>query len=183
MPEAQMKKLEKATFAGGCFWCTEAIFKKLKGVVSVVSGFSGGQAENLTYKDLIFGNSGHAESIQATFDPSLISYGELLEVFWALHDPTTPNRQGADVGPQYRSIILYHNDQQKIIAENSKQELTESGKYQSPIVTEILPLRNFYPAEEYHQNFYEKNPDAPYCRVVIDPKIRKLYKEFKDKIK
>ena len=171
-----MKKIAK--FAGGCFWCTEAVFANLKGVEKVVPGYSGGSVENPSYEQVSSGETGHAESIQITFDHKVISYDELLYVFWKTHDPTQLNRQGEDVGPQYRSAIFYHDEVQKEKALKSK---TEAQKlYASPIVTEIIPFKNFYPAEEYHREYYLKNRNAPYCRLVIDPKIQKLRQEFKD---
>lgn len=177
------KVMEKATLAGGCFWCTEAIFKRLKGVSSVIPGYSGGQIENPTYQEVALGKTNHAETIQITFDPKIISFEKLLEVFWHLHDPTTLNRQGADVGTQYRSVIFYHNDQQKKIAEESKKQVEKSGLYHDHIITQIIPFKAFYKAEDYHQNYYERNSYQPYCKIVINPKIQKLYKDFKEEIK
>ena len=177
------KKLETATFGGGCFWCVEAVFQDLKGVEQVVSGYSGGSVENPSYQAVCTGATGHAEVVQITYDPEIISYEELLYVFWRTHDPTTLNRQGADVGPQYRSVIFYHNDEQQAIAQKSKQETDASGLWRNPIVTEISPLRNFYPAENYHQDYFRQNPYQPYCQMVIDPKVRKFKKEFQDKLK
>ncbi|MGQ9718845.1 MAG: peptide-methionine (S)-S-oxide reductase MsrA [Nitrososphaerales archaeon] len=168
MPE----ELEKATFGAGCFWCVEAVFQQIKGVKSVVSGYSGGTIENPTYEEVCSGETGHAEAVQITFDPKIVSYGELLDVFWIAHDSTSLNRQGLDVGTQYRSVIFYHNEKQKRIAERSKAEVAK--KFDKPIVTEIKPLTNFYKAEGYHQNYYNKNRDAPYCRIVIHPKLGKL---------
>ena len=165
---------EIATLGGGCFWCTEAIFKRLKGVISVVCGYAGGNIENPSYEKVSEGSTGYAESIQIQFDPRVLSYEKILEVFWATHDPTTLNRQGADVGTQYRSVIFYHNDKQKEIAEKSKQP---------SFVTQILPFDKFYKAEEYHQNFYDRNKSYPYCQIVINPKIQKLLSEFKKDIK
>lgn len=176
-------QLEKATFGSGCFWCTEAVFQSLKGVHQVVSGYAGGKVKNPTYQQICTGATGHAEVTQITFDPQVISYEELLYVFWRTHDPTTLNRQGADVGTQYRSVIFYHNEQQKAAAEKSKKETDASGLWPNPIVTEINPLTEFYSAEEYHQNYYRNNPTQPYCRVVIDPKMQKLRKEFHHKLK
>jgi peptide-methionine (S)-S-oxide reductase len=173
-----MDSLEKATIAGGCFWCTEAIFQKLKGVVKVTSGYSGGHKENPTYREVCNGQTGHAEGIQIEFDPSKIKYDTLLTIFFKLHDPTTPNQQGNDIGPQYRSAIFYHDDEQKKIAETVKKKLTDDKYFMQPIVTEITKFTNFYPAEDYHQNYFENNKDQPYCRVIIDPKIRKLLSEF-----
>ena len=165
-------KTEFATFGGGCFWCVEAIFQRLKGVQSVTSGYAGGTKENPTYKEVCTGVTGHAEVIQIEFDPHKISYEKLLEVFWEAHDPTTMNRQGADAGTQYRSVILYHNDAQKQAAEKAK-ELAQ-WRFPRPIVTEIVPLTKFFKAEEYHQDYFRKNPNAPYCAVVISPKLEKL---------
>lgn len=176
-------KREVATFGAGCFWCVEAVFQDLKGVEQVVSGYAGGTVDNPTYHQVCSGTTGHAEVTQITYDPEIISFAELLEVFWRTHDPTTLNRQGADVGTQYRSAIFYHNDEQKAIAEKSKQETDASGLWPNPIVTEIVPFRNFYKAEGYHQNYYRNNPYQPYCRMVIDPKVRKLRKEFGAKLK
>jgi peptide-methionine (S)-S-oxide reductase len=176
--------MEIATFANGCFWCTEAIFEELKGVVSAVSGYSGGQTENPTYKEVCEGTTGHAECIQITFDPSMISYDELLEVFWKTHDPTTLNRQGNDIGTQYRSTIFYHTEEQKQKATQYKKELNESGAWSNPIVTEISPFTVFYPAENYHQQYFEVNGNAnPYCQFVIQPKLEKFRKVFADKRK
>jgi peptide-methionine (S)-S-oxide reductase len=175
--------LEKATFGSGCFWCTEAIFENLNGVTSVVSGYAGGQVENPTYEAVCTGTTGHAEVTQITYDPNLISFDELLEVFWKTHDPTTLNRQGNDVGPQYRSVIFYHNEEQRELAEKYKAELDKSGAWDNPIVTEITAYTNFYPAEKYHQNYYESNPNQGYCAFVIAPKLEKFKKVFKDKLK
>ena len=175
--------LEKATLAGGCFWCTEAIFKRLKGVTSVIPGYTGGTFENPTYKQVCDGSTGHAEAIQITFDPKIISYKTLLDVFWHTHNPTTINQQGADIGTQYRSAIFCHNYKQKEEALQSKKEAQESEVYIEPIVTEIVPFIHFYEAEEYHKNYYNANKNNPYCAFVIDPKIQKLLKEFKKKIK
>jgi peptide-methionine (S)-S-oxide reductase len=172
-----------ATFGGGCFWCTEAVFQQLKGVQSVVSGYSGGQIKNPTYEQVCGGRTGHAEVIQVAYDPALVSYDELLEVFWKTHDPTTLNRQGNDYGPQYRSVIFYHDDQQRRVAEDYKEKLNASGAFRAPIVTEISPFTEFYPAEGYHQRYYELNPDQMYCRMVIAPKLEKFHKVFKDKLK
>ena len=174
---------ELATFAGGCFWCTEAIFKRLKGVTDVISGYSGGTMDNPSYSIVSTGQTGHAEAIQITFDPKDISYTTLLAVFWATHNPTTLNQQGADVGTQYRSVIFYHTTEQKIEAEKSKRDLEKAEKYNQPIVTEILPFKAFYTAEEYHQNYYDENPTYPYCSVVIDPKIKKLLAQFGEQVK
>ncbi|MEW5959037.1 MAG: peptide-methionine (S)-S-oxide reductase MsrA [Chloroflexota bacterium] len=177
------KKLETATFGGGCFWCVEAVFQDLKGVERVVSGYSGGAVEKPTYQAVCTGATGHAEVVQITYDPAVIAYEDLLYVFWRTHDPTTLNRQGADIGSQYRSVIFYHNAEQKAIAEKSRQETDASGLWPNPIVTDISPLHNFYPAEDYHQNYFQENPHQPYCQFVIDPKVRKFRKEFQDKLK
>jgi peptide-methionine (S)-S-oxide reductase len=176
-------KVEVATLGAGCFWCVEAVFQELKGVQQVVSGYSGGTVDNPTYKQVCTGATGHAEVAQITFDPEIISFEDLLYVFWRTHDPTTLHRQGADVGPQYRSVIFYHSETQKAVAEKSKQETDASGLWPDPIVTEIVPLRNFYPAETYHQDYYRSNPYQPYCQFVIDPKVRKFRKEFAAKLK
>ena len=174
--------METATFGSGCFWCTEAVFQQLKGVTSVVSGYSGGNVENPTYKQVVTGRTGHAEVCQIEFDPERISFKDLLEVFFNTHDPTTLNRQGNDVGTQYRSVIFYHSEDQRRIAEIVKAELDKSGTWKNPIVTEIVPFEKFYEAEDYHQNYFRNNPDQGYCRVVIAPKIEKFEKVFKLKI-
>jgi len=179
----ETKKLETATFANGCFWCTEAVFKRVKGVESVMSGYSGGTTEDPKYYDVAMRNTGHAESLQLQYDPKVISYDKLLDIFWATHDPTTPNQSGYDIGPEYRSIIFYHNDEQKKLAEKSKVALGKSGKYSNPIITEIVPYTKFYEAEAEHQNFYESGRRPDYCMIVIDPKLNKLMKNFKDDIK
>ncbi|MBK9096658.1 MAG: peptide-methionine (S)-S-oxide reductase MsrA [bacterium] len=176
-------KFQKATFGSGCFWCTEALFENLNGVQSVVSGYAGGHVLNPTYEEVCTGTTGHAEVTQITYDPSLISYDELLEVFWKTHDPTTLNRQGNDVGPQYRSVIFYHNEEQKQLAEKYKEELDKSGAWDKPLVTEIAPLSNYFPAENYHQDYYNNNPNQGYCAFVIAPKLEKFRKVFKDKLK
>ena len=176
-------KLETATFGGGCFWCVEAIFQDLKGVKSVKSGYAGGHVKNPSYKEVCTGTTGHAEVTQIEFDPSVISYDDLLYVFWRTHDPTTLNRQGADVGTQYRSVIFYHDEKQKEVAEKSKKETDASGLYPNPLVTQIEPFTNFYEAEDYHQDYYNLNPNQPYCRLVIDPKVQKFKKQFKEKLK
>ncbi|MDP3973955.1 MAG: peptide-methionine (S)-S-oxide reductase MsrA [Candidatus Daviesbacteria bacterium] len=170
--------METVTLAGGCFWCTEAIFKRLKGVEKVVSGYTGGNMEKPSYEQVSSGSTGHAEAIQITFDPKIITYKKLLDVYWHLIDPTTLNKQGADTGEQYRSVIFYHDDEQKRIAEESKKKLEQSKYYQDPIVTKIEPFQNFYPAEDYHQNYYENHADQPYCKIVIDPKIQKLMLKY-----
>ena len=176
-------KTEIATLANGCFWCSEAIFSRLKGVKSVLPGYSGGKVENPSYDDVCTGRTGHAEAAQIEFDPTVISFEKLLDVFWHTHDPTTLNRQGNDVGTQYRSAIFYHNDEQRKIAENSKRGLDDRGIYKDPFVTEIMPFKKFYVAEDYHKKYYEQHQDAPYCRYVIDPKIHKLLNQYGKDIK
>ncbi len=175
--------LETATLGSGCFWCTEAFFLPVKGIKSVVSGYSGGKVKNPTYKEVCSGLTGHAEVVQVTFDPAIISYSEVLEIFWNTHDPTTLNRQGADEGTQYRSVVYYHTDGQKKIAEDYKAQLNQSGVFKNPIVTEISPFTVFYPAEDYHQNYYALNPNQGYCVYVIRPKVEKFKKQFKAKLK
>jgi peptide-methionine (S)-S-oxide reductase len=172
------RKLEIATFAGGCFWCTEAVFKRLKGVESVTPGFSGGELKDPSYEQVVSGTTGHAEAVQVLFDPQVISYERLLDVFWATHNPTTLNRQGNDIGPQYRSVIFYHSVQQKELAEQSKFNLEQSGAYADPVVTEITEYTSFYPAGPEHEDFYDRNREYGYCRVIIDPKVQKLLREF-----
>ncbi|MBX2966478.1 MAG: peptide-methionine (S)-S-oxide reductase MsrA [Cyclobacteriaceae bacterium] len=172
-----------ATFGSGCFWCTEAVFQRMKGVEKVVSGYAGGKVKNPTYKEVTSGLTGHAEVVQLTYNPAEVSYTELLEVFWGTHDPTTLNRQGADVGTQYRSVIFYHSDQQKELAVAYKQKLDASGAFDRPIVTEISPAPEFYPAEDYHQNYFNLNGNAPYCTYVIQPKLEKFKKVFSEKLK
>jgi peptide-methionine (S)-S-oxide reductase len=179
----QNKNLDTATFASGCFWCTEAIFERVNGVKSVISGYSGGTVPNPTYEEVCTGNTGHAECTQIIYDPSVISYDELLEIFWKMHDPTTLNKQGNDVGTQYRSAIFYHNEQQKEKAEYYKKKLTDEKIWDKPIVTEITKFTKFYPAETYHQEYYDKNPNQGYCAYVITPKVEKFEKIFKDKLK
>ncbi len=174
---------EKATLAGGCFWCIEAVFKRLKGVTSVVSGYTASQVENPSYQEVCSGRTGAAEAIQITYDPSVIPYDTLLEIFWHLHDPTTLNRQGNDVGTQYRSAVFYHNDEQKHIALGSKEALEKSGTYKNPVVTEIAPFTNFYLSEDYHRDYYDENRSVPYCTFVIDPKVQKLLKEYSHQVK
>lgn len=176
-------KTDTATFGAGCFWCVEAIFQNLNGVISVTSGYSGGHVTNPTYKEVCSGLTGHAEVIQIIYNPDVISYDELLEVFWQTHDPTTLNRQGNDVGTQYRSVIYYHNEEQKAKAEKYKVELNASGAWEKPIVTEISPFTKFYKAEDYHQNYYNLNKNEPYCSFVIKPKLEKFKKVFGEKIK
>ncbi|MGH2574907.1 MAG: peptide-methionine (S)-S-oxide reductase MsrA [Ignavibacteria bacterium] len=171
-------KLDTATLGAGCFWCVEAVFQNLKGVHKIESGYSGGSTKNPTYEEVCTGTTGHAEVARILYDPAVISFEQLLEVFWHTHDPTTPNRQGADKGTQYRSAIFYHNDEQKKAAEDSKRKTDASGLWDDPIVTEITPLTEYYKAEDYHQNYYNNNPNKSYCSVVIAPKLRKFYKEF-----
>ena len=175
--------VEIATLGGGCFWCIEAIFQRLQGVQKVESGYSGGARKNPTYDQVSSGGTGHAEVIQITFDPSVISYAELLNVFFHLHDPTTLNQQGADSGTQYRSVIFFHGPEQQKTADEVKKKIGESGLWKDPIVTEISPFTEFYPAEDYHQNYYNEHKDKPYCSIVIAPKIQKLFKEFGSKLK
>ena len=177
-------KFEIATLGAGCFWCVEAIFQDLKGVERVVSGYSGGHVKNPAYKEVCNGTTGHAEVVQITFDPKEISFEIILELFWAAHDPTTLNRQGGDVGTQYRSAIFYHNEEQKNLAEKSKTTADQSGEFKNPIVTEISEFTNFYPAEDYHQDYFNLNGDKnPYCSSVIAPKIAKFRKKYADKLK
>lgn len=177
------KNLEIATLANGCFWCTEAIFSRVKGVKSVIPGYSGGSTSNPSYEQVCTGITGHAESIQIEFDSKIISFEKILDIFWHTHDPTTLNRQGNDVGTQYRSAIFYHDDNQKNIAEKLKKELEKEDVFKNPIVTEITPFSKFYPAENYHKEYFENNRNAPYCSFVIDPKIQKLLQKYSDKIK
>ncbi|WP_373493925.1 peptide-methionine (S)-S-oxide reductase MsrA [Aquiflexum sp.] len=174
---------EIATLGGGCFWCTEAIYQDLKGVERVESGYSGGHIDKPTYKQVTSATTGHAEVIQVMFDPKVITYGEILEIFWSTHDPTTLNRQGNDVGPQYRSAVFFHSDDQKKEAEFYKNRLAESGAFNRPIVTEITPFSNFYVAEDYHQNYFNDNGMQPYCQFVIRPKVEKFKKAFAEKLK
>jgi len=169
---------EKATFGGGCFWCMEAVFENVKGVEDVVSGYAGGHIDNPTYEAVCSGSTGHAEVVRITYDPNVVSYKELLDIFWKIHDPTTLNRQGADVGTQYRSVIFYHNDGQKRIAEASRQEVQKH--FSAPIVTQIVPLTKFWPAEAYHQDYFRNNPRQGYCRAVIAPKVKKFKHYFKE---
>lgn len=176
-------KIQTATFGAGCFWCVEAVFQRLGGVISVVSGYSGGRRQNPSYEQVCSGATGHAEVCQITFDSEKISYRDLLEVFWKTHDPTTLNRQGNDAGTQYRSVIFYHNDEQKELAEKYKQELDSAGIYSNPIVTEIVPFKEFFKAEDYHQNYYNENSNQPYCSFVITPKLEKFTKVFHSKLK
>jgi len=175
--------METATLGGGCFWCVEAIYQDVIGVDKVVSGYAGGAVENPTYQEVCSGTTGHAEVVQIVFDPAVISFEEVLFIFWCTHDPTTLNRQGNDVGTQYRSVIFYHDEQQKSIAEQSMAETEASDLWPDPIVTEIAPLPIFYEGEEYHQNYFVENPYQPYCIFVINPKVQKFRKSFRDKLR
>lgn len=177
-----MSNIKKATFGAGCFWCVEAVFQQLKGVQSVISGYTGGKVKDPTYREVCGGRTGHAEVAQITYDESIISFDELLEVFWQTHDPTTLNRQGADVGTQYRSAVFYHDTEQKQKAEMYKQKLNEAGAFDNPIVTEISPMGIFYKAEDAHQDYYLNNKEQPYCAIVIRPKIEKLKRVFGHKL-
>jgi peptide-methionine (S)-S-oxide reductase len=172
-----------ATFGGGCFWCTEAIFERVRGVIKVESGYSGGQTVNPDYRTVSSGSTGHAEVVQVTYDPEFVSFLDLLEIFFKTHDPTTLNRQGADVGTQYRSIVLYHSEQQRELTMQTIKTLDSEGIWKDPIVTAVEPFERFYPAEDYHQEYYENNPNQGYCRLVINPKLDKLEKIFKGKLK
>lgn len=183
MKGTEMENLELATFGAGCFWCVEAVFQRLEGVEKVVSGYAGGEADNPTYKQVSSGNTGYAEVCQISYDPDKISFDELLEVFWETHDPTTLNRQGADVGTQYRSVIFYHNEEQQKLAEEYKVKLEKAEIFDDPIVTEISPFTKFFAAEDYHQNYYNDNSSQPYCSFVITPKLEKFKKVFADKLK
>ena len=180
---AQTNTFQLATFAGGCFWCTETIFKRLKGVESVLPGYSGGHVEDPTYEQVCSGNTGHTETTQIQFNPAVIPYEKLLDIFWHTHNPTTLNQQGNDVGTQYRSVIFYHDEKQKKAAEGSKKQTEETGLYKNPIVTEIIPFKKFYPAEDYHRDYFDKNQASPYCNFIIDPKIHKLLEEYRDDVK
>jgi peptide-methionine (S)-S-oxide reductase len=175
--------LETATLAGGCFWCLEAVFDELKGVESVESGYSGGHVERPSYREVCTGMTGHAEVVQVHFDPAALSYRDLLSVFFAIHDPTTPNRQGVDVGTQYRSAIFFHSEDQKLAAEALIQDLNQERIWDVPIVTEVAALEKFFPAEDYHQEYFARNPLQPYCMAVVAPKVSKFRKHFIDKLK
>lgn len=175
--------LDTATFGTGCFWCTEAIFQQVIGVVQVTSGYSGGYVDNPTYRQVCTGSTGHAECLNIIFDSSKISFDELLSIFWQIHDPTSLNRQGADAGTQYRSVVFYHNDQQKKRTEKYIKALNQEKAFDKDIVTTVEPFRKFFPAEDYHQNYYNDNGDVPYCQLVIQPKVEKFKKVFKDKLK
>lgn len=178
-----MNQLETITLGAGCFWCVEAVFQNLKGVESVVSGYSGGHIKNPAYREVCNGVTGHAEVIQIKFDPTVISIAEILQVFWQTHDPTTLNRQGNDIGTQYRSAVFYHTEEQKQVAELYKEELDKSKTFNAPIVTEITGFTNFYPAEDYHQNYFNQHSEESYCQYVVRPKVEKFEKLFKDKMK
>jgi peptide-methionine (S)-S-oxide reductase len=178
-----MKKNKKAYFGGGCFWCIEAVYKRLKGVVSATSGYSGGEVENPSYEQVCSGKTGHVEMVEVTYDPKLISYNKLLSVFFSVHDPTTPNRQGTDVGEQYRSVIFYTDEEQKEKAQDFIEKLGDEGVFVNPIVTTVEPLEKFYEAEDYHQEYFEKNPKQAYCQLIISPKIDKLKEKYKDLVK
>jgi peptide-methionine (S)-S-oxide reductase len=179
----EQKRYEVATFGSGCFWCTEAVFERLDGVDRVVSGYSGGHVRHPSYKEVTTGRTGHAEVCQIFYDPAIITYEELLDVFWHTHDPTTLNRQGNDIGPQYRSVIFYHNGDQQRLAEASKKDMDASGTYSSPIVTEITEFDSFYEAEDYHQDFFANNPNQPYCTFIVKPKVEKFSAKYQDKLK
>ena len=183
LPKESAGNIDTAVFGAGCFWCVEAVFQRLNGVMSVKSGYSGGTVKNPSYKEVCNGTTGHAEVCQIIFDKTKISYAELLEVFWKTHDPTTLNSQGNDFGTQYRSAIFYHTEEQKLLAEKYKKELNEAKAYPNPIVTEITRLSNYYPAEDYHQNYYNQNGSQGYCKFVIQPKVEKFEKVFKSKLK
>jgi peptide-methionine (S)-S-oxide reductase len=174
---------DTATFGTGCFWCTEAIFQEVEGVIKVTSGYSGGFNENPTYKEVCTGTTGHAECLNVVYDPAKVTFDELLEIFWKVHDPTTLNRQGNDIGTQYRSVVFYHNDEQKTKTEKYKGELDKSGAWDKPLVTTLEPFVKFYPAEDYHQNYYNNNTGQGYCQFVIRPKLEKFHKVFKSKLK
>lgn len=173
---------EYATLGGGCFWCIEAVFSEVRGINAAISGYSGGTIKNPTYREVTSGRTGHAEVVQLQFDPEVISYRDILTIFFHLHDPTTLNRQGADVGTQYRSVIFYHNDEQEKVAREVFEEIDRSDLWDDPLVTEISPIQEFYRAEDYHQDYYANNPNQPYCTFVISPKMSKLRKLFKDKL-
>lgn len=175
---AENQSVEVATLGGGCFWCLEAVYDQLRGVTDVVSGYSGGQVARPSYEQVCTGRTGHAEVVQVTFDPSVATFRQILEVFFTIHDPTTLNRQGADVGPQYRSAIFYHSPEQKVVAEQVIADLTAQRLWSGKIVTEVTPFEKFYPAEEYHQEYYERNPRQGYCQFVIAPKVAKFRKEY-----
>jgi peptide-methionine (S)-S-oxide reductase len=176
-------RTETATLAGGCFWCTEAVFSDLKGVLVVLPGYAGGTVANPTYEQVCTGTTGHAETVEVTFDPSVVSFRDLLRIFFTTHDPTTPNRQGNDVGTQYRSAVFYHDAAQKAVAEEVVQELAREGVWKKKIVTEIVPFTNFFPAEEYHRNYFRRNPEKGYCQIVIAPKVAKFRHQYADRLR
>ena len=182
-PKPTSSSVDTATFGTGCFWCTEAVFQQVEGVIKVTSGYSGGYVENPSYRDVCTGTTGHAECLNIVYDPSKVSFDELLEMFWQVHDPTTLNRQGNDVGTQYRSAVFYHNEKQKTTTEKYMMELDKSGAWSNPIVTKLEPFTKFYPAEDYHQNYYNNNKGEGYCQFVIRPKLDKFEKVFKSKLK
>jgi peptide-methionine (S)-S-oxide reductase len=183
MSQEQPQAREVATLAGGCFWCLEAVYDLLKGVEDVVSGYSGGSPPNPSYEQVCSGRTGHAEVVQVTFDPRVISFKDLLDVFFTIHDPTTLNRQGYDQGTQYRSAIFYHSPEQKAVAEQTIKELTDAKLWEDPIVTQVEPLSAFYPAEDYHQEYFERNPSQPYCRAIVAPKVAKARSHFIQQLK
>ena len=177
------RRQEVATLAGGCFWCLDAVYRQLRGVERVESGYAGGSARNPNYREVCTGRTGNAEVVQITYDPDVISYRELLEVFFTIHDPTTLNQQGADIGTQYRSAVFYHTSEQEATARAVMRELEAEGVWQAPIVTEVTPFTEFFPAEEYHQDYYERNPSQAYCRIVIEPKVAKMRSRYLEKLK
>ena len=179
----QKDNTEVATLAGGCFWCIEAAFDEIRGVIKVESGYSGGTTTSPTYEQVCSGTTGHAEAVQVTFEPNVVSFQDILHIFFTVHDPTTPNRQGADMGSQYRSVIFYHNEKQKEIAEQVIRELEDQKVWDNPIVTQVVPFKKFYKAEDYHNQYFSRNPNAGYCRVVIAPKIAKLREKYREKMK
>ena len=180
---SQETSLEVATLAGGCFWCIEAVFREVDGVEQVVSGYTGGSTPNPIYQQVCNGQTGHAEAVRVSFDPSKISYREILEIFFSVHDPTTLNRQGADIGTQYRSAVFYHNEQQRAIAEELIEELNEAKLWKNPIVTQVVPVNTFYPAEEYHQEYFSRHPEQGYCQMVISPKVSKFRNQWSKRLK
>jgi peptide-methionine (S)-S-oxide reductase len=179
----QQTGIQLATLGGGCFWCTEAVFSELKGVEEVESGYSGGTAPNPTYQRVCTGRTGHAEAVQITFDPAVISYKEILQIFFTIHDPTTLNRQGADAGTQYRSVIFYHNEEQRNVAEQVVKEIGDARIWDAPIVTQLSPFEVFYKAEDYHQEYFQQNPHQPYCQIVVAPKVAKFRRHYREKLK
>lgn len=182
MSNKGLPDLETATLGGGCFWCLEAVYSELKGVLRIESGYSGGHVKNPSYEDVCSDETGHAEVVQLTFDPTIITFREILQVFFSVHDPTTLNRQGADVGTQYRSAIFYHDENQKRVAQEVMDEIEKSKIWGRPVVTELVPFVQFYKAEEYHQNYFQNNPNQPYCQVVVAPKVAKFRKQYFDKL-